>query len=117
MPLHGNDSTILKTFIKKVKKLTSEFTEEVLTLELPILKGSLLDKNGRIDFEKFYPSDTYYYQLLSFFIIEAIKSANKIYNEFNLQYERIDRSKKIKSSKTKNKKKLPSGWKIINGGK
>lgn len=115
MPIHGNDSTILKSFIKSINKITKNYTEETLTKELPILQAALLDENNKVTFKKFVPNEKYYLYLLAYRIINAIKETNSIYNAFMVQHDLQNKEKNI--NKRKKTKKLPNDWKIINGGK
>lgn len=109
MPITGTDSTLLRAFIKQCKKITSNFDEASLTKMMPILENYLLSDNKQYDLNKFKPNTEYYDILFAYHVLRGLKNTNKIFNTFMLA------SNKVRSRKKK--RKLPSNWKVIQGGK
>lgn len=112
------DLNILKSYILQCKKISTNFTEQILNSFNNYYIDTLCTPDGQLDKNKFNPSQEYYDTLFSFFVYQSVQNSNNIYNKLHKLYTDGNITP-IKEERVEKKRKviIPEGWKLIIGGK
>jgi hypothetical protein len=112
------DASVLKAYITQVKKLFTNFNEGILSAYIPSIKEIICDERGAPVLDKFSPDDEYKNLLDAYCVIMALKRSNDAYNSLFKMYNETKPVVKETAPIIKKKPvKIPTGWRVIQGGK
>jgi hypothetical protein len=110
------DLNILKSYILQCKKISTNFTEQMLGQFKKYYIDTLCTEDGQLDKNKFSSSQEYFDTLFSFFIYQSMQNANNVYNKLHKLYT-DGAIQQVEQKHNKPSVKLPAGWSVISGGK